>query len=75
MVAHPTLAKFLETYGIIAVIVIMMAVLAWTQPGVFLKLDNLTNIIKQNASLALLALGMFVVIVTAGDGDARDRQP
>jgi ribose/xylose/arabinose/galactoside ABC-type transport system permease subunit len=66
MVAHPTLAKFLETYGIIAVIVVMMAVLAWTQPGVFLKLDNLTNIIKQNASLALLALGMFVVIVTAG---------
>jgi ribose transport system permease protein len=66
MVAHPTLAKFLETYGIIAVIVIMMAILAWTQPGVFLKLDNLTNIIKQNASLALLALGMFVVIVTAG---------
>jgi len=66
MVAHLTLAKFLETYGIIAVIVIMMAILAWTQPGVFLKLDNLTNIIKQNASLALLALGMFVVIVTAG---------
>jgi ribose transport system permease protein len=66
MLANPTLAKFLETYGIIAVIIVMMAVLTWTQPGVFLKIDNLTNIIKQNASLALLALGMFVVIVTAG---------
>ena len=66
MLANPTLAKFLETYGIIAVIIVMMAVLTWTQPAVFLKIDNLTNIIKQNASLALLALGMFVVIVTAG---------
>ncbi len=28
--------------------------------------QNLTNILKQNASLALLALGMYVVIVTAG---------
>ena len=66
MTSNPALAKFLDTYGIIAVIVVMMAVLAWTQPNVFLKIDNLTNIIKQNASLALLALGMFVVVVTAG---------
>jgi ribose transport system permease protein len=66
MTSNPALAKFLDTYGIIAVIVVMMAVLTWTQPNVFLKIDNLTNIIKQNASLALLALGMFVVVVTAG---------
>ena len=32
----------------------------------FPSVANLTNIIKQNASAALLALGMFVVIVTAG---------
>jgi ribose/xylose/arabinose/galactoside ABC-type transport system permease subunit len=44
----------------------MMAVLAAIKPEVFLSAQNLTNILKQNASLALLALGMYVVIVTAG---------
>ena len=40
--------------------------LAAIKPEVFLSAQNLTNILKQNASLALLALGMYVVIVTAG---------
>lgn len=66
MIANQNLSRFLETYGIIAVIIVMMLVLTWTQPEVFPKIENLTNIVKQNASLALLALGMFVVIVTAG---------
>lgn len=59
-------SKFLETYGIIIVVIVMMLVLAAIKPDVFLSAQNLTNILKQNASLALLALGMFVVIVTAG---------
>ncbi|AKR57393.1 ribose ABC transporter permease [Youhaiella tibetensis] len=66
MFHNPRLAKFLDTYGIIIVVVVMMAILAAIKPGVFLSAENLTNILKQNASLALLALGMFVVIVTAG---------
>jgi ribose transport system permease protein len=64
--ANPTLSKFLEVYGIILVVVAMMLVLAAIKPEVFLSAQNLTNILKQNASLALLALGMYVVIVTAG---------
>lgn len=63
---NPTLSKFLEGYGIILVVVAMMLVLAAIKPEVFLSAQNLTNILKQNASLALLALGMYVVIVTAG---------
>ena len=62
----PGMSKFLEAYGIVLVVVVMMAVLAAIKPEVFLSAQNLTNIIKQNASLALLALGMYVVIVTAG---------
>lgn len=62
----PGMSKFLETYGIILVVVVMMVVLAAIKPDVFLSAQNLTNILKQNASLALLALGMYVVIVTAG---------
>jgi ribose/xylose/arabinose/galactoside ABC-type transport system permease subunit len=60
------MAKFLETYGILIVVLVMMLVLAAIRPDVFLSAQNLTNILKQNASLALLALGMLVVIITAG---------
>jgi ribose transport system permease protein len=59
-------SKFLEVYGIVLVVVVMMLALALIKPEVFLSPQNLTNILKQNASLALLALGMYVVIVTAG---------
>jgi ribose transport system permease protein len=59
-------SKFLEVYGIILVVIVMMLALAAIKPEVFLSAQNLTNILKQNASLALLALGMYVVIVTAG---------
>lgn len=62
----PGMSKFLEVYGIILVVIVMMLALAAIRPDVFLSAQNLTNILKQNASLALLALGMFVVIVTAG---------
>ena len=63
---NPKVSSFLEHYGIVIIVVVMMVLLYATRPDVFLSLANLTNIIKQNATLALLALGMFVVIVTAG---------
>ena len=63
---NPALSRFLESYGIILVIIVMMAVLYATQPATFLSATNLTNILKQNAYPAMLALGMFVVIITAG---------
>ncbi|GGA63029.1 ABC transporter permease [Pelagibacterium lentulum] len=66
MVYSPKLSKFLESYGIVLVLIVMMVVIAMTRPDVFLTPQNLTNIIKQNATLALVALGMLVVIITAG---------
>ncbi|HEY7765682.1 MAG TPA: ABC transporter permease [Aestuariivirgaceae bacterium] len=66
MRARPELALYLERYGIIVVVLAMMAVLTMLKPDVFLTVTNLTNIVKQNASAALLALGMFAVILTAG---------
>lgn len=64
--SSPGMSKFLEVWGIVIVVVVMMLILAAIRPEVFLTAQNLTNILKQNASLALLALGMYVVIVTAG---------
>ena len=66
MFANPEVAKFIERYGIIAVVAVMMIALTILKPDVFLSVTNLTNIVKQNASAGLLALGMFVVILTAG---------
>ena len=58
--------QLLERYGIIIVVAVMMIVLNFLQPEVFLSLRNLTNIFKQIATNSLLALGMFLVILTAG---------
>lgn len=66
MISNPEVAKFIERYGIVVVALLMMMALTALKPEVFPSITNLTNIVKQNASAALLALGMFVVIVTAG---------
>ncbi|WP_119270428.1 ABC transporter permease [Taklimakanibacter deserti] len=63
---NPALSRFLESYGIILVVIVMMAILYATQPATFLSAANISNILKQNAFAAMLALGMFVVIITAG---------
>jgi ribose/xylose/arabinose/galactoside ABC-type transport system permease subunit len=43
-----------------------MIIITYLQPDVFLSIQNLTNILRQIAMNALLALGLFLVIVTAG---------
>ena len=59
-------ARSVERYGIIAVVLAMMALLTASQPEYFLTIPNLMNILKQIAMNALLSLGMFLVILTAG---------
>jgi ribose transport system permease protein len=47
--------------------VLIMGVLSWmAQPDVFLTERNIFNIFRQTAFYQLLALGQFIVIVTAG---------
>lgn len=60
------LGRFVERYGIIGVVIVMMIVLYAMEPDVFLSMQNLTNILRQIAMNALLAMGMFLVILTAG---------
>ena len=59
------ISRFLERYGIWLVVLVMMVALSFLSES-FFSLLNLTNILKQNATAALLALGMFLVIITAG---------
>jgi ribose transport system permease protein len=60
------LGRFVERYGIIGVVIVMMIVLYAMEPDVFLSMQNLTNVLRQIAMNALLAMGMFLVILTAG---------
>ncbi len=63
---YPAIARSAERYGIVAVVIAMMAFLTASQPEYFLTVQNLMNILKQIAMNALLSLGMFLVILTAG---------
>lgn len=60
------LRDLLSRFGLALVVLLMVGVLATLQPQFFLSRENLTNIARQISSNALLALGEFVVIVTAG---------
>src|SRR3972149_921395 len=63
---RPGIARIVERYGIVGVVIAMCALLYALQPEYFLTAQNLTNILKQIAMNALLAIGMFLVIITAG---------
>ena len=60
------LIPFFEKYGILLLILIMVTVLHILQPDVFLSWRNITNVFKQVSWQSMLALGVFMVIVTAG---------
>jgi ribose/xylose/arabinose/galactoside ABC-type transport system permease subunit len=59
-------SRLLEGYGILIVVVAMAAFLYFMQPDYFLTAQNLTNIVRQIGMNALLALGLYLVILTAG---------
>ncbi|HET7716671.1 MAG TPA: ABC transporter permease [Bauldia sp.] len=63
---NQNIARLVERFGIIGVVVLMMVFLYALQPEYFLTFANLTNILKQIANNALLSIGMFLVILTAG---------
>ncbi|HEV8338242.1 MAG TPA: ABC transporter permease [bacterium] len=64
--AAPPLRDLLGRFGLSLVVLLMVAALTTLQPQFFFSRENLTNIARQISSNALLALGEFVVIVTAG---------
>jgi ribose transport system permease protein len=60
------LIPYIDRFGILFLVLVMLLVGAITQPDVFLTWRNLSNLPGQNAANAVLAIGMFVVILTAG---------
>jgi ribose transport system permease protein len=60
------LIPFIDRYGVLLLVLVMVVVSYLLEPEVFLTWRNISNIFRQIAFNALLALGQFVVIVTAG---------
>ena len=56
----------LDRYGIVLALLVMIAFLTILQPQFFPSVGNITNIARQISVNALLALGEFLVILTAG---------
>jgi ribose transport system permease protein len=56
----------LDRYGIVAALLAMVVVLTLLKPTYFPTVGNLTNVARQISFNAMLALGQFIVILTAG---------
>lgn len=61
-----TISAVLDRFGIALALVLLMIVLAILSPEYFLTNENLNNVARQSSVNALLALGQFLVILTAG---------
>ena len=57
---------YFDKYGILLLLLLMIIGLHLLQPEVFLSWRNVTNVFKQISWQSMLALGVFIVIVTAG---------
>jgi ribose transport system permease protein len=58
-------AEHVRDYGIIVVFIILFIVLSVTSPS-FLSVDNLLNIVRQNAAVGIIACAATLVIIGAG---------
>ena len=60
------LIPFIDRYGVLLLVLAMGVVSYLLEPKVFLTWGNISNIFRQIAFNAMLALGEFLVILTAG---------
>src|SRR2546428_5071631 len=59
--------RVLKNYGILFAFVLVCAILAWLSP-VFLRWNNILNVIRQSSIYGIMAVGMTFVILTGGTG-------
>src|ERR1044072_7141422 len=64
-VMRARVASFLQRQGALGALV-LVAVFAFARYERFLTEENLTNVLRQNSMLGLVALGMTFVILTGG---------
>jgi len=59
-------SRFLRDFGPVVALVLLFIVGTAMQPQYFLQPENIRNLFSQNVDVGLLAIGMTLVIVTAG---------
>jgi len=64
-VARARVASFIQRQGSLVGLVLVCVVAAFRYPQ-FLEVNNLSNVLRQNTMLGLIALGMTFVILTGG---------
>lgn len=57
---------FFQKYGVLVALVVLVVFNAIWQPDLFLKPENLRNLLNQNASVGIVAVGMTLVIIGGG---------
>lgn len=57
---------FLQKYGVLVAFALLFIFNAIWQPGLFLKPENLRNLLNQNAAVGMVAVGMTLVIIGGG---------
>ncbi len=58
--------RFLREYGALVALVVLVVLNAAAQPDVFLRPENLRNLVNQNAVVGIVAVGMTLVIIAGG---------
>jgi ribose transport system permease protein len=58
-------SDILRRAGVAVALIVVLAIGAWRSPD-FLALENVLNVVRQNAVLALIAVGMTMVIIAGG---------
>lgn len=57
---------FLQKYGVLVALIVLCTFNAFWQPGLFLKPENLRNLLNHNSSVGIVAVGMTLVIIGGG---------
>lgn len=58
--------RFLERWGVVVAFVLLFGVSVWQQGFDFLNADNIRSLLNSNAAVGILAVGMTLVIISAG---------
>ncbi len=66
LIVSPSLSARVGQLGIVLAFIVMIVIFSALRPKIFLSLENLTNIVKQTATISVVAFGMTTVMLAGG---------
>lgn len=66
LLSRKTLSSYLSNYMIFIILVFIILLMSIAQPGTFLTVNNLVNIVRQMVPIGLIALGVSFTITSGG---------